>query len=958
MAHQSEPSHLRVLRLFAGWFEATAARGRGTAHALAIVVVTCSLTPAGLAAQGLPGVLTEHTRMSNPDTNTLGFGRTLAVDGDTMVVGAPQIGGTGVWRGAVYVYTRTSGGWVLQQSITRSDRWAFGDRVALSGDTLVATTEYVSGEPLWRPLVFVRTNGVWAVQGELAHGDPWAGSEDVVLAGDAAVVSTRGGGVFAFTRNAGVWTPQVVRPVGSAASRVAIDGASMLLGTPSEAVGASANQGAVHVYSLRGSVWTEVALLTASDGRTDARFGAGVALQGDSAFIMGGDKVYAFRREAGQWAEQSLLDPPRLPSSLGNAHPYRAYLHGDVGVVTYATSAPYSVSYVHRRLGGRWTKLAPVHPAASTYTPADIAVRDDGIFVGFSQWGNTGPYPSSLTAYPGKVFIYGLPAGALPLAPSLTGYTSGPTRTTVNLSWTPGAGDPPASYQLEYFTEDAPTVRALDVGATQQVSAPVPSGFYHLRVRGVNAFGLGDLSNEVMLSAGYFSAPGPPTNLVARVEGSTVHFTWIPPSVGTVQNYLLSARQSPGGPVVASMTLGPAPALSVPGVPPGNYYVSVQASESSVVGTLVGGASNQVSFTVAPPSLPGPPTLQAPAVQGTTVTLSWSAGTGSSPSGYTLTASATPGGLPIVTLPLTGTSASFAGVPSGTYFLRLTATNGAGTSAPSNEVSLTVTGAVAPAAPTLNAPTVSGNTVPLSWRAGAGAASTSYSLMASAASNGPPIATVPLTSTTASFSNVPNGTYYVRVTASNAAGTSAPGNEASTSVGPVTGSTLLPLLNEWRHVSAWLLQHPHHEPVHVPDLRHAALDSVRLLGQSGGLCRHADHRGYVVASAHGDRRYLHGAGSSCHSGPRPQHPARPRCDPGAAEHLAVRQELHRDRDGEWPAVLLDVRGRGALTHYGRPEIRPSPAAVRFASSRCFSLRLMTSDARDSSARSSRVTEER
>lgn len=682
---------MRVVRLLAGWLDAAAVLGRGATHALSIVVVACSLTPAGMAAaQGLPGVLTEHTRVSNPDTTTLGFGLTVAVDGDTMAVGAPQMGGNGTWRGAVYVYTRTAGAWTLQQKLTRSDRVSFGATVALSGDTLVATTEYVSGEPLWRPLVFTRANGVWSLQGELAHSDPLAGSEDVVSAGDVAVVSTRGGGIFAFKRSAGAWTPQVIRPVGSATTHVAIDGSSMLLGDPSERVGANASQGAVHAYSLSGQVWSEVALLTATDGRTNARFGARVAVQGDAAFIIGDDKVYAFRRQAGAWLEESLLDPPRVPSSLGNAHPVRAYLHADVGVVTYATSAPYLVSYVYRRLGGRWTKMAPVHPAASTYTPADIALQDDAVFVGFSQWGNTGPYPSSLTAYPGKVFIYGLPAGALPLAPSLTGYTSGPTRTTVNLSWTPGAGDPPASYRLDYFTEDAPTVRALDVGATQQVSGQVPPGFYHLRVRGVNAFGLGDLSNEVILSAGYFSAPGPPTNLVARVQGSTVDFTWSPPSVGTVQNYLLSARQSPGGAVVAAMTLGASPALSVPNVPPGTYYVSVQASEGSVIGPLVGSASNEVSVIVGPSSLPGPPTLLAPVVQGATVTLSWSAGTGGSPSGYTLAASAVPGGIPIVTVPLTGTSASFAGVPSGTYYLRLTATNTAGTSAPSAEVTLVV----------------------------------------------------------------------------------------------------------------------------------------------------------------------------------------------------------------------------------------------------------------------------
>jgi hypothetical protein len=57
---------------------------------------------------------------------------------------------------------------------------------------------------------------------------------------------------------------------------------------------------------------------------------------------------------------------------------------------------------------------------------------------------------------------------------------------------------------------------------------------------------------------------------------------------------------------------------------------------------------------------------------------------------YTLTASVTPGGAAIATVPLTGTTVAFAGVPSGTYYLHLTASNAAGTSAPSNQVTLVV----------------------------------------------------------------------------------------------------------------------------------------------------------------------------------------------------------------------------------------------------------------------------
>jgi hypothetical protein len=77
-------------------------------------------------------------------------------------------------------------------------------------------------------------------------------------------------------------------------------------------------------------------------------------------------------------------------------------------------------------------------------------------------------------------------------------------------------------------------------------------------------------------------------------------------------------------------------------------------------------------------------------VVGHTVGLSRSAGPGGAPTSYTLFVSATPGGAPFLSVPLTGTSAGFNNVPSGTYYLRLVANNALGSSPPSNQVALVV----------------------------------------------------------------------------------------------------------------------------------------------------------------------------------------------------------------------------------------------------------------------------
>ncbi len=66
------------------------------------------------------------------------LGSSVAVDGDTAVVGAPGDDGQ---KGAVYVFTRSGDSWTQTAKLTASDGAAgdsLGDSVAVDGDTIVA----------------------------------------------------------------------------------------------------------------------------------------------------------------------------------------------------------------------------------------------------------------------------------------------------------------------------------------------------------------------------------------------------------------------------------------------------------------------------------------------------------------------------------------------------------------------------------------------------------------------------------------------------------------------------------------------------------------------------------------------------------------------------------------------------------------------------------------------------
>ena len=52
-----------------------------------------------------------------PIPNTFGFGQSVAIDGDTLAVGAPGFAANGIQLGGVAIYTRAGGTWVLQQTV-------------------------------------------------------------------------------------------------------------------------------------------------------------------------------------------------------------------------------------------------------------------------------------------------------------------------------------------------------------------------------------------------------------------------------------------------------------------------------------------------------------------------------------------------------------------------------------------------------------------------------------------------------------------------------------------------------------------------------------------------------------------------------------------------------------------------------------------------------------------------
>ena len=261
------------------------------------------------------------------------------VDGDQLDDGAFD-------SGAAYVFVRNAGIWSQQAYLKASNTGSadtFGASVAISGDTIVvgAASELagedsfgsgVSGDGLGNAIsnsgaayVFVRQAGAWSQQAFLKAVNPMTGAEfgrSVAISGDRIVVG-------AIKENSGA---------------TGVDGDPFNNGAP--------NSGSAYEFVRSGGSWSVGAYLKASNTGAGDFFGASIALSGDTLLVgairerssatgIDGDgtnndlsragAAYAFTRVGGTWSQLAYLKASNTGASdeFGNA----VALSGDVAVV-------------------------------------------------------------------------------------------------------------------------------------------------------------------------------------------------------------------------------------------------------------------------------------------------------------------------------------------------------------------------------------------------------------------------------------------------------------------------------------------------------------------------------------------------------------------------------------------------------------------------------------------------
>ncbi len=228
-------------------------------------------------------------KLTAADDGWKAFGRSVAIDGDTIVIGASFDGAT--WTGAVYVFRTTDGGatYVEVAKLAASDGAAgdwFGWSVAIDGDTVVIGAY---GKDSQRGSAYVfRTSDGGATYGQVAKltGSDVASADyfgsSVAIDGDTVVIGTVRDCVYIFrTTDGGATYGQVAKLTASDAAAgdyfgisVAIAGGTFVVGT------AYGNAAYVFLTSDDGASYAQVAKLTGPDS-----FGGSVAIDGDTVVI-------------------------------------------------------------------------------------------------------------------------------------------------------------------------------------------------------------------------------------------------------------------------------------------------------------------------------------------------------------------------------------------------------------------------------------------------------------------------------------------------------------------------------------------------------------------------------------------------------------------------------------------------------------------------------------------------
>jgi hypothetical protein len=231
------------------------------------------------------------------------FGSSVCLHDGRAVIGAPR---KGQETGVAYVFAGQGSNWSQEARLSSASSQQgdhFGNSVAIHGDTALVGADLSGGfTNAGSAYVFERSGSSWIEQAELSASDTVANhyfGSSVSLQGDRALVGAHGGlsvgaggAAYVFLRSGTVWTEEV-KLVGDDTATADQFGYSVSLFEDMALIGARQNDmagvghhsGAAYVFSHETGRWIEEIQFRASDSGNLDYFGSAVSLYEDRALI-------------------------------------------------------------------------------------------------------------------------------------------------------------------------------------------------------------------------------------------------------------------------------------------------------------------------------------------------------------------------------------------------------------------------------------------------------------------------------------------------------------------------------------------------------------------------------------------------------------------------------------------------------------------------------------------------
>ena len=396
----------------------------GTRVFFALCLLLCLPTAIAQAASPRIAKLADITYPQQEVTDPNGvqqeyFGNSVAMDGNTAIVGAQNALVGGVSKGRAFVYVFNGSSWVLQATLKAPDGVqgdGFGFSVAVSGNSVIVSAPYHTvgtKTQLGVVYIFVRSGTTWSKQAEFGPAD--GSSYDffggaVAIYGNTAVIGSTfhkvgthagQGTAYVYVRQLSSWTLQGhLNGPGSAqsdhwGSSVALYGNMALVGSPYHAVGGNLDEGAVDTFVRSGTSWSFQQQLTCPNSLAGDHCGWSVGLSGNTAIVGSPDiKLGGYRSGAANifvqigstWYSQAQLNPN--PAQDDVAVGASVSVSGNYAVIGAPIlqvngNVQQGAAWVYARSGNAWYQQGPFLSGAdgATYDEFGGAVAISGLNV-------------------------------------------------------------------------------------------------------------------------------------------------------------------------------------------------------------------------------------------------------------------------------------------------------------------------------------------------------------------------------------------------------------------------------------------------------------------------------------------------------------------------------------------------------------------------------------------------